>query len=178
MLKKILENKKLLADIILVLVILVIALSALLITALTRDNGKSNGDNNVGDSNPSGGNSGDEDGKDDVENPDGDTENSGGETQTPNKTKNMVVVFVDGKKVAEYPLAEDGVYEIVGYKGGTNTLVIEGGKAYISEASCPQNAGDVACVDQGKKYRVGELITCLPNRVIVEITGESEDLLS
>ena len=51
-------------------------------------------------------------------------------------------------------------------------------KAYISEASCPQNAGDVSCVDQGKKHRVGELITCLPNRVIVEITGESEDLLS
>lgn len=170
MLKKILENKKLLADIILVLVILAIVLSALLITALTRDNGKGNGDN-VGDSNLGGDDSDGENGKED-------TDNSGGETQTPDKTKNMVVVYVDGKKVAEYPLAEDGVYEIVGYKGGTNILVIEDEKAYISEASCPQNAGDVSCVDQGKKHRVGELITCLPNRVIVEITGESEDLLS
>ena len=148
MLKKILENKKLLADIILVLVILVIALSALLITTLGRDDGK--------DKNHSSGESGDK------------TE----------ATKNVAVVYVDGKKVAEYPLAKDGVFTIEGYNGGTNILVIEDEKAYISEASCPQNAGDVSCVDQGKKHRVGELITCLPNRVIVEITGESEDLLS
>ena len=151
MLEKLLSNKKLIADIILVLVILVICLSALLITNLAKDDG----DNGVSDSDNGG--SGD------------------GGSQSKPKNKKVAIVLVDGKKIAEYSLAEDGVYHIEGYNGGTNTLVIENGAAYISEASCPQNAGDTACVDQGKKSRVGEVITCLPNRVVVEISGEGEE---
>lgn len=89
------------------------------------------------------------------------------------KEGNFAAVFVDGEKVCEYPLSEDGEYLIHGYSGGTNLLVIKDGKAYVKEASCPQEAGG-ACVDQGKKYRVGETITCIPNRVIIEIVGEGE----
>ena len=89
------------------------------------------------------------------------------------KEGNAVAVLVNGKKVAEYPLSKDGEYLITGYNGGTNLLVIEDGKAYVKEASCPQEAGG-ACVDQGKKHRVGEVITCIPNKVVFEIIGEGE----
>ena len=84
-----------------------------------------------------------------------------------------VVVSVDGEVVAKYPLTRDGVYFIKGYDGGTNTLVIKDGEAYISEASCPQMGSDVPCTKQGKisADSILRCIDCLPNHVRVEIVG-------
>ena len=82
------------------------------------------------------------------------------------------VVYVDGKKVAEYSLYINGTYYL---NNGTNVLVIEDGYAYMKEADCP---GYQDCVERGKISYVGQSITCLPNKVIVEITGEGEEILS
>lgn len=84
-----------------------------------------------------------------------------------------VVVKVDGNKVAEYSLSENATYEL---NGGTNTLVIENGKAFLKDANCP----DKLCVHQGKISRTGEVITCLPNKLTVTVYGaeESLDLIS
>lgn len=82
-----------------------------------------------------------------------------------------VVVSVDGKKIAEYPLKKDATYELSGSHLGTNTLVIRSGKAYISEASCP----DKQCMKQGKISRAGEMLVCLPNRVVVKIVDSKKD---
>lgn len=77
----------------------------------------------------------------------------------------IVRVSVDGDVFAEYPLCEDGEYEI---NGGTNLLVIENGSAYMKYASCP----DGLCKNQGRKSLSGEKIVCLPNRVLVEIFAD------
>ncbi len=84
-----------------------------------------------------------------------------------------VVVKVDGVEVAEYSLSKNGSYEL---NGGTNILVIENGKAYLTDANCP----DKLCVHQGKISRTGEVITCLPNKLTVTVFGaeESVDLIS
>lgn len=84
-----------------------------------------------------------------------------------------VVVKVDGVEVAEYSLSKSGTYPL---NGGTNTLVIEDGRAYLSDANCP----DKLCVHQGKISRTGEVITCLPNKLTVTVFGaeESVDLIS
>ena len=84
-----------------------------------------------------------------------------------------VTVKVDGIKVAEYSLSADGTDPL---NGGTNILVIENGKAYLSDANCP----DKLCVHQGKISRTGETITCLPNKLTVTVFGaeESVDLIS
>ena len=82
-----------------------------------------------------------------------------------------VVVSVDGKKTAEYPLKKDAIYELSGSHLGTNTLVIKSGKAYISEANCP----DKQCMKQGKIERAGEMLVCLPNRVVVKIVDSKKD---
>ena len=84
-----------------------------------------------------------------------------------------VTVKVDGVKVAEYSLSKNGTYPL---NGGTNILVIENGKAYLTDANCP----DKLCVHQGKISRTGETITCLPNRLTVTVFGaeESVDLVS
>lgn len=123
MLKKILENKKLLSDIILIGVLLIVSLSVFLIWYLSGTDGST------------------------------------------------AVVSVDGKRVGEYSLAIDGVYYI---NDGTNVLAIEDGKAYMKEASCP---GYQDCVEMGKISRVGETIVCLPNKVVVEIVGEGDELI-
>ena len=82
-----------------------------------------------------------------------------------------VVVSVDGKKIAEYPLKKDAKYELSGSHLGTNTLVIQSGKAYISEANCP----DKQCMKQGKISRAGEMLVCLPNRVVVKIVDSKKN---
>ena len=122
MLEKIFGNKKTVADIILVAILLIFALSAFIITELLRDDGA------------------------------------------------FVRVSVDGEAVAEYSLAVDGEYSI---NGGTNILVIENKEAYIKWANCPKQI----CVKDGKISRTGERITCLENRVIVEVVGADEEAL-
>ena len=84
-----------------------------------------------------------------------------------------VAIKVEGIKVAEYSLAKNGTYPL---NGGTNILVIEDGKAYLSDANCP----DKLCVHQGKISMTGETITCLPNKLTVTVFGteESVDLVS
>lgn len=84
-----------------------------------------------------------------------------------------VVVKVDGVEIAEYSLSKNGTYPL---NGGTNILVIEDGRAYLSDANCP----DKLCVHQGKISRTGEVITCLPNKLTVTVFGaeESVDLIS
>ncbi len=81
-----------------------------------------------------------------------------------------VVVRIDGNEVTKYSLSQNGEYSL---NGGTNILRIEDGKAYLTAANCP----DHLCVKQGKIYRNGETITCLPNRLTVTVCGvESSDM--
>ena len=85
-----------------------------------------------------------------------------------------VIVRIDGKQVATYSLLEDGEYSL---NGGTNVLRIQDGKAYLTEADCP----DHLCVKQGKVDQTGETITCLPNRLTVTVYGAEDsgvDLVS
>ena len=88
------------------------------------------------------------------------------------KTEGSTVsVTVNGESVAEYSLSEDGEYPI---NGGTNILIISDGKAYLKEANCP----DKLCVNQGKISMSGERIVCLPNKVMIEILGEGDEIFS
>ncbi len=80
----------------------------------------------------------------------------------------MVTVSIDGEVKESFPLSKDLEYTIDGYDGGRNTLIIKDGKAYLQESSCP----DHLCEKMGEIGNVGESIICLPNRVVVEITGD------
>lgn len=85
-----------------------------------------------------------------------------------------VVVRVDGNEVARYSLSEDGEYSL---NDGTNILRIQNGKAYLTNADCP----DHLCVKQGKIDQSGETITCLPNKLTVTVYGAEDadvDLIS
>ncbi len=82
-----------------------------------------------------------------------------------------VVVSVDGKELASFPLSEDTVYNISGYHGGENILEIKDGKAHLTDASCP----DKLCVNMGYISKTGQSIICLPNKVVIEIKGNTEE---
>lgn len=81
-----------------------------------------------------------------------------------------VVVVVDGTETARYSLAEDAEFTLESANGGYNKVVISGGKADVTEASCP----DKVCVNQHSINRTGETITCLPNKTVLKVIGESE----
>lgn len=89
---------------------------------------------------------------------------------------NTVVVRVEGNSdpAYVYRLSDEITTVIEGKDGGTNTLRISGGEAWVENASCP----DKLCENMGKISRSGESIVCLPNEVVVEIhgTGDDDDL--
>ena len=74
------------------------------------------------------------------------------------------VVMMDGEETARYSMAKNGTYVL---NGGTNTLVIEDGYAWMTDSQCP----DKICEYMGKIRYNGQLIVCLPNGVIVTVEG-------
>ncbi len=79
-----------------------------------------------------------------------------------------VIVRVGGGEVARYSLYQNGTYPL---NGGSNTLVIENGEAWLIDANCP----DELCVKQGKIRLNGQVITCLPNKLTVTVYGGEQN---
>lgn len=87
------------------------------------------------------------------------------------KTGDIVLISVDGMQKMVLDITKDGEYVIEG-TNGNNVLAIVDGKVYMNEASCP----DKLCVNMGEISASGQTIICLPNRIVVEISGKSESL--
>lgn len=85
------------------------------------------------------------------------------------KEGSEVRVMVEGKEIGVYSLSRDGEFSL---NGGTNTLIIKDGKAYMADADCP----DKLCVRQGKIHRNGETITCLPNKLTITVIDEEGEV--
>lgn len=81
----------------------------------------------------------------------------------------VVEISIDGTVVETLDLGKDQEYTIEGASGGTNHLIIKDRQVWVSEATCP----DKICIHQGKISHDGELIVCLPNRMIAKISGET-----
>ena len=77
-------------------------------------------------------------------------------------------VMVDGELVETLDLSKNQEVTISGPGGGVNRLVVEDGKIWCEEASCP----DKVCIRQGKQSQDGGQIVCLPNRMFVKVTGD------
>ena len=84
--------------------------------------------------------------------------------RSPSDSGAFAVVEVDGVVVASYPLSEDGVFVL---NGGTNTIEINDGRVRVVESDCPNQQ----CVRQLWIDRRNQSIVCLPNRVVITITG-------
>ena len=80
-----------------------------------------------------------------------------------------IVITVDGKEYGTYSLLEEQTITITEGEA-FNIIEIKDGKAYMHEASCP----DQLCVDQNKISFDKEAIICLPNKVVITVTSDLE----
>ena len=82
----------------------------------------------------------------------------------------QVIISIDGEEYGRYSLEENQEIPIVIDGVTTNFLVIKDGVADMTEANCP----DKLCVHQREISKSNEMIVCLPNKVVVEISGSEE----
>lgn len=80
------------------------------------------------------------------------------------------VVTVDGQLYGTYNLAEDQTIEI-DQDGHINKITIKDAAVQMSYSDCKNQV----CVKDGRISHTNQSIVCLPNKVMVEITGGEED---
>lgn len=80
-----------------------------------------------------------------------------------------ITITVDGDVYGTYSLLEEQTI-LIENGDAKNRIEIKGGKAYMLEASCP----DQLCVDQNEISFDNESIICLPNKVVLTVNSDVE----
>nr|WP_317361081.1 NusG domain II-containing protein [uncultured Blautia sp.] len=80
-----------------------------------------------------------------------------------NSKEQKLRITVSGEEYGTYSLEEDQVIKV----GDTNICEIKDKKVSMISADCP----DQLCIHQRTIQLQGETIVCLPNKVVLEITG-------
>ena len=80
-----------------------------------------------------------------------------------------VVIEVDGTRVATLSLDQPQEVQIKGIAGSSKVEIGVRG-ARIIQAPCPHGI----CVRRGWVYRRGEVVVCVPNRLVLTIVGGDE----
>lgn len=77
-----------------------------------------------------------------------------------------VSIYVDGRLFAEKNISENSVTDV----DGMMTVVIENGKVYAQNSVCPSGV----CEHSLPITKSGDSIICLPNKIMIKISGEGE----
>jgi hypothetical protein len=75
-------------------------------------------------------------------------------------------IYEDGVLTRVLPLAEASEV-VINTSRGYNRVVVENGGVRISEADCDSQT----CVHSGTKALPGDMIACLPHRLVIKIGG-------
>lgn len=86
-----------------------------------------------------------------------------------NRGGSLVVVSVKGEVYGTALLSDDETISL-DIEGCINIIQMEKGEVSMAEANCP----DGLCTQQRPVSRTGEVIICLPNKVMVLIEGRGE----
>ena len=81
-----------------------------------------------------------------------------------------VYITADGEEYAYYPLSEDRTVTIE-RSGHINKITIKDGQVSMTFSDCSGQD----CIQQGKISQTSQSITCLPNRIVIEIRGDSSE---
>lgn len=81
-------------------------------------------------------------------------------------TGSEVYIYKDGKLFEAVSLSTEKTVKIDEHI----TVKISGGAAYVLKSDCKGQD----CVKAGKISKVGEMIVCLPNKVVMKIVGDGE----
>ena len=89
------------------------------------------------------------------------------------KTGATAVIEQDGAVICELDLKKDTEFVLDDGNGGSNTITVKHGKIAVTDANCP----DLVCVHTGSISQTGEVIACLPHRLIITISNDNADAL-
>lgn len=80
-----------------------------------------------------------------------------------------VIISLNGEVYREVSLDENSVIPIE-TDFGKNTVVIENGEVFVTDADCPDGLCEKDRISKG-----GESIVCLPNRLSVTVGGKNKE---
>ncbi len=84
-----------------------------------------------------------------------------------------MIISVDKSKNFVYPLNQNREIGIEG-KLGTAKIIIKDGRVKIINSPCPLKI----CERKGWISKKGDFIICIPNRVVIKITGKEYDAIT
>jgi len=84
-----------------------------------------------------------------------------------------IEIYVKGQLYKKVSINDNKVKEEIDIKTdlGENIVQIENGGVRIVDADCP----DKVCVKDGFKDKVGNVLVCLPHKVVIQIKGQSSE---
>ena len=82
----------------------------------------------------------------------------------------VTLVEVDGRTVGRFPLRGERIVEVSGPLGGAEIRIEDGGVEFV-RSPCVQQF----CVRTGRIARKGQIIACVPNRVVIRIPDGGGD---
>lgn len=88
---------------------------------------------------------------------------------SPGEEAAFAQITSQGKIIKTVDLRIDQEFTVDTENGGHNVVTVEDGKIGVTQANCP----DHYCMDRGMISR-GTQIVCLPNRLVITLTGEME----
>jgi len=83
----------------------------------------------------------------------------------------MVTIYHGQTELAQYPLhTQKPVRFIAKGELGDSEIIIEKNSVYFLESPCRNKL----CILAGHKHRIGDMIACVPNRILVAINGAAK----
>lgn len=79
-----------------------------------------------------------------------------------------VLIEVDGRPLYVLPIGRERIVEVEGPRG-TTRIELRQGKVRVNDSPCPTKQ----CIKQG--WIEHGVIVCLPNKVVITITNDSDD---
>jgi hypothetical protein len=96
-----------------------------------------------------------------------------GSKKVSNAGGNTAYVYSDDKLIGKYLLGNGYSDEFtIKSEEGVNTVHIENDNVWVSDSNCP----DKYCQLQGKAAADGDIIVCLPNKLVIKVVGKDDDI--
>ena len=89
---------------------------------------------------------------------------------TANNKNRKAVITHDDEVIMELDLSVDREIELYNLENGKKLeyrmiIIVKDNKIWVEENECPNHD----CIKEGKKSKVGDVIICLPNKIIIRI---------
>lgn len=84
----------------------------------------------------------------------------------------LVLITLEGRVIQEMPLNVNGSFLAGSKEGDYNLVVVEDGKAFVSEANCANRI----CKNSKSISKSGEVIVCIPHGLVITIVSTEKEV--